>query len=230
MNHFFAKTFHKKTNPDFKFFADASIATKNKSYPRLTSIKLPLNFKELGSLESSLEKRSSTREFIKSDLNLLDLSTLLKKAAGSREKNKRTYPSPGGKNSLEVYVAVQIPLSDLSLGLYHYNVTDHSLEVLIEGEHIDQVTKCFKYEWAQKAPLVIVITTSIDRLSSKYGDFGYRLALLEAGHLSQNLELVSESLHLKHCVMSGLMNEELDKILDLDETEEMSMVSIVIGK
>jgi len=230
MNHFLAKSFHKKTNPDFVGFVDVQGPPSPKSYPRLPSFTLPTNFTKLDDLESVLAKRISSRELIKADITIQDISTLLKKAAGERPDQKRPYPSPGGKNSLEIYLAVQTPFTGLNTGVYHYNVQDHSLEQLLTSENINKVSNCFKYEWAQKAPLVLIITSVLDRLSAKYGDFGYRLALLEAGHLSQNLILVAESLHLKHCVVSGLLNQELDTVLDLHETEEISMVSVVIGK
>lgn len=230
MNHFLAKSFHQKTNPDFVGFVDTKKSQPDKTYPRFPKVYLPTNFTALSDLETVLAKRASSRELIKANLTVQDISTLLKKAAGERLDLKRPYPSPGGKNSLEIYLAVQSPLNDLNKGVYHYNIKDHALEQLLSGDSTGKITSCFKYEWAQRAPLVLIITSALNRLSGKYGDFGYRLALLEAGHLSQNLILVAEALNLKHCVVSGLLNQELDNVLDLNETEEISIVSVVIGK
>ena len=49
-------------------------------------------------------------------------------------------------------------------------------------------------EQSIKAPLVCVMTSVPQRATAKYGARGYRMALLEAGHASQNLCLAAQGL------------------------------------
>ena len=63
----------------------------------------------------------------------------------------------------------------------------------------------------------------------KYGDRGYRHVLAEAGHLAQNLYLISSALGLSCCAMGGYYDEEINNLLDIDGVGESIVYILAIG-
>ena len=63
----------------------------------------------------------------------------------------------------------------------------------------------------------------------KYGDFAYTHALLEAGHMSENILLVATALDLLCRPMAGFNDELIPKLLDLDPEEEQPILTIMIS-
>jgi SagB-type dehydrogenase family enzyme len=57
------------------------------------------------------------------------------------------------------------------------------------------------------------------RVTAKYGDRGYRFLLLEAGHLMQNLCLVSASLGLATVPLGGYLEREIARAFSLPATD-----------
>jgi SagB-type dehydrogenase family enzyme len=50
--------------------------------------------------------------------------------------------------------------------------------------------------WMARAPVMFVITAEYRRITGKYGERGIRYALMEVGHVAQNLFLQAEGLGL----------------------------------
>jgi nitroreductase len=62
---------------------------------------------------------------------------------------------------------------------------------------------------------------------AKYGARGLRFLLLEAGHLMQNLCLLSRSLGLVTVPLGGFFEAPLARLLVLPETDEVLYVGVV---
>lgn len=208
-----------------------------KDYPRLPNIKLPQSFLPLDDLEKALVARRSAREYSPNEnLSLTELSTLLYYAAGVRPAEKssddvrRFYPSGGALYPLEVYLAVQ-NVTGLDSGLYHYNVKEFILEALsADKEDLASLKESLLYPWSRDAGILIFITAVWDRTFIKYQDRGYRIVLLEAGHLAQNFSLISAALKIKCCPSLGFHNQRVNEILNLENGHEDSLYLILIGK
>lgn len=52
--------------------------------------------------------------------------------------------------------------------------------------------------------------------TAKYGPRGYRLALFDVGHVSQNLNLCATALGLEVCAIAGFVDEAINSVLGLD--------------
>ncbi len=63
----------------------------------------------------------------------------------------------------------------------------------------------------------------------KYGDRGYPFALLEAGHMAQNLILVGNRLGLRSCPIGGFWERKVEDLFHLVTPEEAPIYSLVIG-
>jgi len=54
--------------------------------------------------------------------------------------------------------------------------------------------------------------------------------LMECGHIAQNLYLISEAMRLKCCAIGGFVDEEFNKLLDIQGQSEKTMYLMAIGK
>jgi SagB-type dehydrogenase family enzyme len=135
-------------------------------------------------------------------------------------------PSAGGLQALELYVAVLEP-SWLPAGLYHYDRTGPHLSQI--NPHVD------REEWQERVPSLLQVEGGAllwlligdgERVTSKYGERGQRFLLLEAGHLMQNLCLLSASLGLATVPLGGYFEREIARQLALPETDLVLYVGV----
>ncbi len=222
--------FHQKTKfkkwspfPDPSTWPKSWITTYFKDYPRLDKIILPApqNFENV-SLQEVLLSRKSTRNFSEEPLSLEQISNLLFYSAGLRDNippwvGNRTYPSPGGRYTLEVYLISQN--SELPLGIYHYNLRAHSLDILLDMASFDNPFY-FNQPWTEQSSIIILITAIFARNTIKYGQRGYRHVLEEAGHMGQNFYLVGTGLNIGISGIGGYLDDELNSLLDVDGIKE----------
>jgi SagB-type dehydrogenase family enzyme len=71
-------------------------------------------------------------------------------------------------------------------------------------------------EIARDASLIIFITALFERATTKYGERGYRFALLEAGHVGQNLALVASALDVAAMSVGGYFDYLIDELIEID--------------
>lgn len=77
--------------------------------------------------------------------------------------------------------------------------------------------------------MLIIITAVFSRTIVKYKERGWRYIFFEAGHLSQNIYLISKLLKLNCCAIGGFLDEEIIKLLDLSPKNELPLYLIAIG-
>jgi SagB-type dehydrogenase family enzyme len=82
---------------------------------------------------------------------------------------------------------------------------------------------------ASSAPAIIFLTACWKRNYKKYGDFGYMLGMLEAGHMGQNILLAVTALDLNACPLRGFVDETVSRILDIDAAIEQPVYAIALG-
>ena len=135
-------------------------------------------------------------------------------------------PSAGGLQALELYLVVLEP-AWLPMGVYHYNRTGHHLSQVVRG--------ATRTEWQERVPamdlvrgggLLWVLVGDGARVEQKYGERGYRFLLLEAGHLMQNLCLLSASLGLATVPLGGYLEKDVARALVLPTTDVVLYVGI----
>lgn len=208
-----------------------------KAYPRLPQIELgkPRKTSLRRNLSSILLYRSSKRDFIFSKISKGEISALLFFSAGITKRLKdwnntsRFYPSAGARYPSEVYLIV-FSSDDFAKGLYHYNVKNHTLELLLKDDLRKYVFKVIKQKWVKRASALLIITSAISRSEVKYNSRAYRFCLIEAGHLGQNIYLVSTALNLKCCAIGGFIDKKINSLLDLNDNSEFTSYLLVIGK
>jgi SagB-type dehydrogenase family enzyme len=68
------------------------------------------------------------------------------------------------------------------------------------------------------------------RTRFKYGLRGYRFALLEAGHVAQNVVLTATALGLAAVPLGGFYDRPTDEFLGLDGVNESTLYTIALGR
>lgn len=192
-------------------------------------IKLPEpRFKSNVSLEETLFKRRSIREFSPKPLTLEEVSQLLWAAQGITSSwGGRTAPSAGALYPLEIYV-VAGNIENLNCGVYKYEPKSHSLiKKLEEDKRMDVWSSAWGQSWVREAPVLFIITAVYERTTQKYGKRGIRYVHMEAGHAAQNILLQATALNLASVPVGAFNDEALKKSLNIKEDP---LYIIAIGK
>lgn len=190
------------------------------------------------SLSEAISTRASALNINRCEVSLEDVATLLHSAYGVNRDNKnsafprpfRVVPSAGALYPLEVFFHAS-HVQDLRPGVYHYNPTKNHLRLLRDGDHAATLAPMLAQpEIARGASLIIFITALFERSIFKYGDRGYRFVYLEAGHMAQNINLVSNGLGLGCMNIGGFFDRQIDDFLTLDGVTHSVIYMVALGK
>lgn len=247
MYNIFSRKFHEQTNFDFpigvklidpQYWPKEWTEIYHKEYPRFPKVRLSKKILELGELKNTFEKRFSAREYSTGEhLSLEELTALLYYSAGVKPSTaadpnlvRRHYPSGGARYPLEVYLGIQ-RVGGIEPGIYHYNVKDHLLETLTTDlEYLESLKEGLYYPWSRDAAVIYLITSVWERNMMKYKDRGYRIVLMEAGHMAQNLALVATALDIGCCNSVGFHNQRINEVLDIEHEDEDSLYMALLGR
>jgi len=192
-----------------------------------------------GRLDDVLGRRRSHRAFDPDPIAVDALSALLHAgygvtgAVGGEEGEPelclRSVPSGGALYPLELYAAVQ-RVGGLEPGLYHFDPPRKCLEGVRTGISADELAGLSTYpEIASSCAALVLIAAIFGRTRFKYGLRGYRFALLEAGHVAQNVLLAATALGLAAVPLGAFYDRRMDAFLGLDGVNESSLYAIALG-
>lgn len=225
--------------PDEAVAAEMRRMWESFPYDAYPAVALPPERTPLSSpLGAAIETRTSTHSFVPHRITLADLASLLHAGCGVNRpageggypRSFRVVPSPGGLYPLEVFVH-SAQAEGVRAGLYHYSPVGNELRRLREGDLSREVgSVLMQGEIAYDATLVVFITAVFERVTFKYGARGYRFALLEAGHLAQNLNLAAGALGLGALNIGGFFDREADELLRLDGLAYSTLYLVAVGK
>jgi SagB-type dehydrogenase family enzyme len=184
--------------------------------------------------EEAIQSRRSVRKYSNQLMRLDELSRLLYNTGGinaERWGNKlRSAPSAGALYPIEVYLVIH-RVENLEAGLYHYAVKDHALELLRDDDLRGEiVSHGLMQEFLGQANLVLVFTAILQRLRWKYQERSYRYALIEAGHLGQNVYLSATSMGMGTCAVGAFFDDNLNTMLGVDGEDEAAIYMLSVGK
>ena len=213
-----------------------------KQYPNAPRVKLPAieNIPQCDrTFDEIISSRRSYRDFADLELSLEELSKILHQSYGITGemlgnvgfgKDLRSAPSAGALYPAEIYIAIR-KVSGVEPGIYHYNVPNHEIELMVPGDPTDVIFEvCCRQEYVPKASVVFLISGVLERTKLKYGERGYRYALLDIGHLGQNIYLSCTSLNLAIMTTCGFFDDMANKLLRIDGVDETTMYVAFIGK
>lgn len=202
----------------------------HKEYARMSIIELQKpSAIELPLTEALVQRRSYIEGSLDKKISIQKFGTLLGAALGKNPDTvHRNYPSGGALYPIETYIITNA-IEGLSQSVLHYNPTKHALEILWPTAKDLSIKSLAPNPKDLQFSTLIVFTSVWRRSSAKYGDFTYTLALLEAGHMSENILLVAGATGLKARPMAGFNDEAISILLDLDRNEEQLVLSVTLS-
>jgi SagB-type dehydrogenase family enzyme len=175
-------------------------------------------------LEEVLVKRRSNRSFLERPIELAAIGQLLWAGQGIRDRSGgRTAPSAGDRYPLDLYIATEE-------GAGHYLPEEHEIEgVLSEDLREALYSAALFQDSIKQAPLVIVITADYVRAEHQYGDDqAERFALIEAGHVAQNILLQAYAMGLAGVAFGAFNDEQVVEAMQIPP-ERVPLYIIAIG-
>ena len=207
--------------------------------PESEWIRLSHNF-DLLQIENNLQKvfrdRRSARIYTQEPMSQLELSFLLwatqgiKSIRGKSYATLRTVPCGGARHQYETYLLIR-NVDGLAPGAYHYLPMEHALEFLHPVERMEEtITDSVSGQnWAAKANVVFYWSLDAYRVEWRYGVFAHRTALIDLGHIGQNLYLAATGIGLGCCAIAAFQHEVCNRIFDLDGEGEFVVYTIPVG-
>jgi SagB-type dehydrogenase family enzyme len=175
-------------------------------------------------LEEALVKRRSNRTFLDRPIELAAVGQILWAGQGIRDRSgARTAPSAGGRYPLDLYLVTEA-------GVGHYMPDEHAIEAKFSADVREALYSAALFQDSIKqAPLVIVITADYARAEHQYGEErAKRFALMESGHVAQNLLLQAYAMGLAGGAFGAFKDEQVSEAMKLPP-EQTPLYIIAIG-
>ena len=202
-------------------------------------IALPKDFAQLPMLHNLtqlIESRRSARIYTQEEMSLTQLSFLLWSCQGVKSIRGKSYatlstvPSGGARHPFETYLRIR-KVNGLKPGAYHYLPMEHALEFLHEVEDMDEKINeslCGQ-SWAAKANVLFYWSMVPYRAEWRYGIYAHRVALMDAGHMAENLYLACTGIGLGCCAIGAFRDEPCSELFTLDGEEEFMLYVVPVG-
>jgi SagB-type dehydrogenase family enzyme len=182
------------------------------------------------SLEESLVKRRSVRDYTGELLSLEEVSQLLWAAQGTTsDRGGRTAPSAGALYPLEVYVIVG-DVQYQAIGIYLYKPKKHEVVMIADKDVRQQLAGAALGQSSVKNGVIDRSFTAVyQRTTRKYGDRGIKYVHIETGHAAQNVCLQATAMGLGAVTIGAFNDQEVSKLMSLPKDEEPLYI-IPVGK
>jgi SagB-type dehydrogenase family enzyme len=183
-------------------------------------------------------ERRSSHHFATTPLELSELSRLLYLGSGIVAEQSepdgtvwrlRAAPSGGAMYPIEPG-CLALRVNGLEPGRYAYNPEDHDLTALAISDYTSELAAATYADVAAAPPAAcIVLSAHFQRSKVKYGERGYRFALLEAGHIAQNILLAATSAGLAALPVGGFMDDRINALCHHDGLHTAVLYLIFVG-
>jgi len=176
------------------------------------------------SVEESIARRRSIREFDPARLELREISQLLWSAQGiTSEREFRAAPSAGRAYPIELYMVC-------ADGLFHYRPGEHALVKVLSDDIRAALARQGKCDaFVAQAPITLIFAAVFERTTNYYGERGVRYVHLDIGHAAENVHLQGEALGLVSCALGAFDDAAMARVLSLP-TEQQPVYVIPVGK
>jgi len=182
------------------------------------------------SVEETLLKRRSVRQYKNQALTLAELAQLLWAAQGTtNEAGRRTAPSAGALYPLELYAVVG-NVKDLAPGIYKYVTREHQLRQVAAGDkRAELAAAALGQQQIAQGPVSFVFSGVYARTAGRYKERAVRYVHMEAGHAAQNICLQAVALGLSSVVMGAFEDARVKSVVGMPD-EEAALYLVTVGK
>jgi len=209
-----------------------TVARASRTHDHRPGIDLPHRRLPRARFRDLLDDRTSAPPRLRRALSLDQLSVILAAACRARTRadgaSRRPAPSGGALYPLELY-AVPLEVPGLGRSVFHYNPYRHRLTPLRPAREGAVAACLVDPTIAERSAVVLVLTAMFWRTRFKYGLRGYRFALLEAGHVMQNVVLTATALGLAAVPLGGWYDRRVDELVGANGLDEAAVYLAAIG-
>lgn len=138
-------------------------------------------------------------------------------------------PSGGARNPYEGYVYVN-KVAELKPGLYHYSALDHSIGLVTDTPGATPSQLFAQQPWTDEAAFGILLVANFERMGWKYPHpNAYRVVLMEAGHIGQNIMLAAADHGLASTPTGAVVDSIAQAMLGLNKVRQALVYSVFVG-
>jgi SagB-type dehydrogenase family enzyme len=210
-----------------------------KPYPEAERVELPAPvFEPMLPLAEAAARYVAGTPFAALSLSLEELGRLLhltngvtgQLQAGSQTILLRSAPSAGALYAGEVYVVAE-HVQGLAKGVYYYDVANHALARLRPGSCLGEVARALERpEELENAAAAFLLSNVFGRYTWRYANRGYRYALIDTGHIGENLRLAAVSASLAESAWLRFHDDLLNSLLRVDGRTEAVCAVHAVGR
>jgi len=172
-----------------------------------------------------------------SEITIKDLAEILFFSAGITREMKYPYgtyymraaSATGALYPIELYLVCDDISPSLSAGVYHYSPADFSLTTIRNGKYKNFVAASSNNFEILASPITIVFTSIAWRNAWKYQARSYRHWFWDCGVIAANLLAITSEMGLPTKIVTGFVDDEIDKLLNLEERKEATIAMAPIG-
>lgn len=200
---------------------------------------------ELRYLSEILDLRRSNRTFSGNELTFSQIAAVVdetfryrphdqgayKKMGMVTPAARRSSPSGGSLQSCEGYILCR-SVTGIEAGIYHFRSHQRNLGLIgALPKECSFGELCGGQFFADDLSALIVITCRFDKLMWKYKhSHSYRVALIDAGHLSQTAQLVATALGIRTWVTAAFYDDDVRNILQIaPDSVEYPLLIVGLG-
>lgn len=189
----------------------------SKRFDNLPLIKLPPPLKVSMSLDDVINKRISAENFNGGSVTFEQISTILQKSYGLVERPegpRRPIPSGGALYPLDLFIIVN-NVEGLKKGIYHFDPHRRGVVKLQNFSEKEFGEILLQEENVKNFSFAVVVSASFWRSRFKYGHRSYRFTFIEAGHVMQNMIMLSTAQNIKSRPYGGFIDDELMNMIGI---------------
>lgn len=200
---------------------------------RLPLTKLPAARALRMDLGDALTRRQTDRAPGSAPISFQVLADILGWSLGLREVpesvpgSRRHYPSAGARFPIDCHF-LALDVENMPRSLCVYSPSEHGF--LSYGTTVlnADVQRLLGFGDTDPPRIVFILSAAMSRTTCKYGNRGYRYALIEAGHIMQNLYLTTAALGVPFAAIGGYSDIDARRIIDGLETDEIPLYCGVV--
>jgi SagB-type dehydrogenase family enzyme len=195
-----------------------------KPYPDRPRLALPQPTWQRGRpLAEVVERYAPARAFAPEPCSREELARVLFLGNGVTQRtgpiSRRAAPSAGALYAGELYVLAE-RVTDVPTGVYSYAVDSHELVRVGDGSHLAESGAAF----------AIAITNVFARYAVRYANRGYRYALIDTGHIGENVRLAASELGLHDEAPLRFEDDRWNALLGVDGRDEAVCALHLVGR
>lgn len=230
---------HSRITPDWECpmtmdeIARLTMDLNYKTYPEAARAGLPESSSVPVPLETAIRRRRTAGGFSPAGMTFAEVAAMLRNSCGVTENGRlplRAAPSPGGLYPTECYL-LAYRVEGLEPAVWHFSPLSGELERVRALGGVESLWPALPPGWHGETPAaVFVLSARLPRVQAKYGERGYRFALIECGHIAQNLLLVAAALGVAAVSVGGFYDDAMNSLTGIDGGQEPALYAILAGR